>query len=180
MIVIKVCETKKDFAVAADLTAELGAWDSAETEKFGFSPQSVLDFYYVADSEVPEASLAGSSLTLLGHVESEAAGCIAYRRVKPAICEMKRLYVRPRYRGTGLGRALVLSLIAQARGAGFERMRLETVSFMSAAVRMYKEMGFVVRSPYYDIPEAFLPITIFMEKNLNDTSGSALSTGLMG
>jgi putative acetyltransferase len=166
MITIRPCDTDEDFANADRLIAELGVWDSVETEKLGFDAQSVLDFYYGAGDSLSGAYAPRSGPTLLGYADGEVGGCIAYREVEPAICELKRLYVRPQFRRTGLGRALVSELLADARAAHFTHMRLETVSFMAAAINMYEAMGFVRRSPYYDIPEAFLPITIFMEKDL--------------
>ena len=168
MNTIKSCETEHDFAVATDLMSELSVWDSAETEKLGFSAQSTLDFYYAAGSELADAFAPPFEEILLGYSDDEVGGCIAYRQLEPSICELKRLYVRPHFRRTGLGRALVSSLIVRARDSRFMRMRLETVSFMGSAIRMYESMGFVRRAPYYAIPEVFLPITIFMEKNLEE------------
>ena len=175
MITIRPCETNEDFAAAADLMAELGDWDSAETEKLGFRAQDVVDFYYAAGGAPAGAYAPRSGLTLLGYAEADVGGCIAYRQLEPVICELKRLYVRPRFRGAGLGRGLVSNLIARARAARYTRMRLETVSFMGDAIRMYEAMGFVRRAPHYDIPDIFLPITIFMEKDLEDPEGMAVS-----
>ena len=166
MISIRVCETERDFGDAVNLMAELAVWDSSETEKLGHTAQSVHDFYYAVGSGLPGVFTPRSGPALLGFVDTEVAGCIAYRELEPAICELKRLYVRPRFRRTGLGRALVSALVMHARTAGYRSIRLETASFMSAAIRLYEAMGFVRRAPYYSIPEAFLPITIFMEQDL--------------
>ena len=168
MITIRRCETEQDYVIAADLLGELSTWDSIETEKLGFTAQSVLDFYYGAENRLPSPPARDSGLKLLGFVGPDVGGCISYREVEPAICEIKHLYVRPSFRGSGLGRALVSCLLARGRAAGYRRVRLETVSFMGTAVRMYEGMGFVRRTPYYEIPEVFLPITIFMEKDLEE------------
>ena len=170
MITIRACAAEPDYAVAADLIAELGAWDSAETQKLGFLAQDVLDFYYSTESGSPGAIPAGP--TLLGSTQAGIGGCVAYRHVEAGVCELKRLYVRPGFRRFGLGRALVSCLIADARAAHYTRMRLETVSFMRDAIRMYEGMGFGRRGPYYDIPGVFLPITIFMEKDLAEQEES--------
>lgn len=168
MFTIRRCETKHDYAIAVDLLDELSAWDSAETEKLGFAAQSVLDFYYGSANTLPTTPASRSELTLLGYDGSDIGGCISYRELEPAICEMKHLYVRPPFRQSGLGRGLVSSLISNAHEAGYRQIRLETVTFMGNAIRMYERMGFVRRTPYYEIPEAFLPITVFMERNLDD------------
>lgn len=175
MITIRPSKTNEDFAVAADLMAELGAWDSAETEKLGFSAQDVVDFYYAAGGSPAGAYAPPSGLTLLGYIGADVGGCIAYRQLEPGICELKRLFVRPHFRRSGLGRGLVSNLIVQARLAGYTRMRLETVSFMSDAIGMYEGLGFVRRTPYYEIPDIFLPITIFMERDLDDPQDTAVS-----
>ena len=96
-------------------------------------------------------------------------GCAALRPLGAADCEMKRLYVRPVARGTGLGRALAGRLIAIARGQGYARMRLDTLVTMEAAQRMYERLGFRDTAPYYETPVAG---TRFMALELASAGGS--------
>jgi ribosomal protein S18 acetylase RimI-like enzyme len=166
MVDIRQCGTEEDRAAAARLMAELAAWDSAETEKLGFRAEDVLDFYYSSDDDALNGILPPSGSTLLGYAGSEAVGCIAFRHIQPDICEMKRLYVRPDFRQSGFGGALISALIEKARQAGYKVMRLETVQFMSGAIHLYESVGFRRCPPYYDIPDIFRPITIFMDKDL--------------
>ena len=78
---------------------------------------------------------------------SEIEGCIAFRKVSPGICEMKRLYVRPHARGSHLGRDLVERLIAQARIVGYREMRLDVMEKSTSARKLYKAFGFVAAEP---------------------------------
>jgi ribosomal protein S18 acetylase RimI-like enzyme len=92
---------------------------------------------------------------LLAEFDRELAGCGALRRLDEEACEMKRLYVRPKFRGKGLGRALAEKLISEARAIGYRRMRLDTVEpVMKTAVAMYREMGFREIEPYCQNPIA--------------------------
>jgi putative acetyltransferase len=102
---------------------------------------------------LPGAYAPPTGRLLLARSADRAAGCIALRKLENGTCEMKRLYVRPDYRGKGLGRMLVERLIAEARLAGYERMRLDTVaSAMQDAIVLYRNMGFKEIAPYSSIP----------------------------
>ena len=103
---------------------------------------------------------AGYDAVLVAHVDREPAGCVGVRPLDPTTCEMKRLYVRPAARGTGLGRALALRAIDHARAIGYERMLLDTLPTMAAARSLYRELGFVEIEPYRHNP---IPGTAFME-----------------
>jgi ribosomal protein S18 acetylase RimI-like enzyme len=95
---------------------------------------------------------------LLAHYEAELAGCVALHKLdsEPGggrVCEMKRLYVRPRFRGKAVGRALVESVTVEARQIGYARMRLDTVApVMKTAVAMYRRFGFHEIGPYCPNP----------------------------
>lgn len=81
--------------------------------------------------------------------EEAAVGCVALRRLTDDICEMKRLYVRPAYRGRRIGLALTEHTIIAARTIGYSRMRLDTIApSMAAATRIYHRMGFKEIPPY--------------------------------
>ena len=93
-----------------------------------------------------------SGRLLLAEDGSRALGVVALRSVSDVDCEMKRLYVRPSGRGLGLGRLLTATLIEEARIAGYERMLLDTLPFMTEAQAMYRSMRFTEIRPYYNSP----------------------------
>jgi putative acetyltransferase len=101
---------------------------------------------------------------LLAECEGQLAACVALHKLDSGICEMKRLYLRPQFRGKGLGRALAERIIAEARQIGYQRMRLDTVEpVMKDAVAMYRKLGFKEIAPYRPNPNLG---AIYMELEL--------------
>src|SRR5579864_7364960 len=98
---------------------------------------------------------------LLAEYEGQLAGCIALHKLDAGICEMKRLYLRPQFRGKELGRILANRILSEARQIGYQRMRLDTVGpVMKDAVAMYRKLGFKEIPAYRPNPN---PGTLYME-----------------
>ena len=85
---------------------------------------------------------------LVAWSEEQPAGCVALRRIDDETCEMKRLYVRPGFRGKAVGRALAEAVIVEARRRSFKRMRLDTLPAMHEAMALYESLGFTDIAPY--------------------------------
>jgi putative acetyltransferase len=107
-----------------------------------------------------EAELAGlpgdyageRGVLLIARSGAEAAGCIALRPFDADTGEIKRLYVRPAFRGTGLGKNLSLRVLEGGRQAGYRRLVLDTLDRMESAVRLYERLGFRPIPAYYVNP----------------------------
>ena len=160
MVAIRAAESKSDWVTARGLFEEYAA-------SLGFD-LSFQDF----DREV--ASLPGDYASPRGVIllaldvhaavdGSAAAGCVALRPLAGETCEMKRLYVRPSHRGTGLGKRLADAILAEARARHYRRMRLDTVPGMEAAIGLYRALGFREIEPYRANP---IPGALFMEREL--------------
>jgi len=105
-------------------------------------------------SNLPGEYSLPSGAILLAYYEGSAAGCVAMRRLAEDVCEMKRLYVRPAFRGKKIGKALSVAIIDEARKRGYSRMRLDTVPSMKEAIQLYRSLGFKETYPYRYNPRA--------------------------
>ena len=134
---------------------------------------ALIDSYF--DQAAFDAELAGlpgkyappiGSL-LLARVNGAPAGCVALQDLGDGICEMKRMFVPQTFRGQGVGRALADGIIADARSAGYQTMRLDTSIRQNEAIRLYEHSGFRRVPAYYEVSAAMGAWLIFFERALS-------------
>ena len=113
--------------------------------------------------ELPGEYSEPDGCILLAFVDSGLAGCVALRPLSSGICEMKRMYVRPKFRGQGIGRILAQDVITEARRRGYKRMRLDSLPTMKEAQTLYRSLGFKEIQAYRLNP---VQAAVFMELTL--------------
>ena len=103
---------------------------------------------------------------LIAGVDGTPAGCVAMCDLGDGACEMKRMFVKPRFQRLGVGLALAQNIISDARRAGFRRMRLDTSIRQVQAMALYERMGFRPTEPNHDLPQDLRSWLIFLELQL--------------
>lgn len=145
-----VIEQTPDVAVVRQLILEYAAATGVDLSFQGFQEEiEALPTHYQA--------------MFLARWDEKPAGCVALRRIDDETCEMKRLYVRPEFRGKNIGRALAERVITEGRERSYNRMRLDTLPTMHEASALYEVLGFVEIAPYRYNPIAG---TKYMELDL--------------
>jgi putative acetyltransferase len=162
MLTVIQAETPEHIAIVRELMLEYAQWLEFNLCFQGFDDEL---------RTLPGKYAPPQGRLFLALWDGRVAGMGALRPTQePGICEMKRLFVRPDFRGQALGRTLAEKLIAEARTAGYSRMRLDTVPVkMDEAIALYRRLGFKAISPYYASP---VEHTLFMELELASSSAA--------
>ena len=113
-----------------------------------------------------------SGRLLLAVEGTDAAGCVALRALEDGVCEMKRLFVRPAYRGQELGYRLAMQIVNEATAMGYAIMRLDTLDTLERAMQLYETLGFRRCAPYYANP---LPGVVYWERALSKPAPAILA-----
>ena len=141
-----LAESSEEIESARKLFAEYASWVEISLCFQNFDKEV---------AELPGAYAPPSGRLFLAANGQQVMGCVALRKIGDGVGEMKRLYVRPEFRGRGLGRTLTEKLIAEAKQIGYARLRLDTLpGKMDQAIAMYRSFGFQEISPYYKNPVA--------------------------
>jgi ribosomal protein S18 acetylase RimI-like enzyme len=122
-------------------------------------------------ADLPGRYAAPRGALWLAIADGRAVGCVGLRPLGPELCEIKRLYVQPACRGTGLGRRLAETVLAEAGRIGYRRVCLDTLPSMGGAITLYRSLGFTEIEPYCDNP---VPGALFLGRGLGpgDSGGT--------
>lgn len=116
-------------------------------------------------SELPDPYIPPKGDILLWRDGEAVVACGALRELEPRVAEIRRIYVRPDYRGTKFGRPFALTLVARARELGYHRLKVDTLPSMQAAIQFYQEVGFRPTAPFWPHPVAD---ALFFERTIQD------------
>ena len=149
--------TSEDIQVIRELFDEYAVSIGIDLTFQGFEQELI----HIADIYMPP-----DGALLLAKQDGIPAGCVGLRKMEGRRCEMKRLYVRPEFRGKGFGKALCSRIILKGRQLGYREMLLDTLSTMTGAQALYRSHGFRETVPYYHNP---LPEAQYMQLTLDES-----------
>ena len=133
MIKLQIVENEDHVAQASALFREYADTRKNDPALVGF-PEEI--------NNLPGNYAPPNGNIILAYSDGKPAGCVAVHKLEDHICEMKRLYVPPKFRGRGIGRYLVMEIIKQAKNMGYARMRLDSTPSMKTAQALYESIGF--------------------------------------
>jgi GNAT superfamily N-acetyltransferase len=161
MLTIGQISTPEDCAAVKALVLEFVAWADTQDPDAATAPT-----FHNLEAELdglPGIYGPPTGCFLLGRQAAQAAGCVAFRQIDPETVELKRMYVRPDQRGNGVGMALVLALLNEARAQGRRRVILDSYHTMTGAHKIYRALGFRDMPAPADFPALYLGRVVFME-----------------
>ena len=128
--------------------------DQSDPELTALIEEAVAELRHRYDNPEGEFRLGDGAMCWVAEVEGLPAGCVAFERVSENLAEMRRLFVRPEYRGNGVASALVGQVEAAASGLGYATLRLETGTRQPEAMALYEKLGYLPTEPFGDYADS--------------------------
>lgn len=169
MTSISLAADEQDYNAFASLVRDYTGWLSVRLASEAWFMDAVLK-HQSLDIELATLETTygpPNGQVLLARHDGGIAGGVAFRRLGAGVCEMKRMFVRDRFRGLGLGRNLCRAVMESARNEGYGLMQLDTSHKLTEAIALYQSLGFRECPPYRDYPPDLLPHLYFMEASLD-------------
>jgi GNAT superfamily N-acetyltransferase len=165
MLTISQADSEAEILAVQELMREYATW--AFTLVPGSDTAPAWEGFDKELATLPGVYAPPAGRLLLALQDGQPAGCVCLKGHDAATSELKRLYVRPTFRGQKIGQQLVKMLIEEARQARYQRIVLDSHSSMKKAHAIYQEVGFRLASAPDDFPENLKPIVVFMECDLS-------------
>nr|KZA98542.1 hypothetical protein A4A59_27060 [Rhizobium leguminosarum] len=164
---VHAINSPSDFEEALALIDAMGKWDAEQSSRFGVPEVELLEYVYghTVDTLMEKFRQPGAGF-FLARADGIVAGCAGYSKSDDGIAELQKMYVRTEARGRGAAKGLMTACLDGMRDDGYDRVQLETVSFMRGAIALYESFGFKPCDQFREIPASLQPITIFMERKL--------------
>ncbi|MGV3549925.1 GNAT family N-acetyltransferase [Rhizobium sp.] len=167
MLSVTLADDPEDLRVIAAFFHALAEWDASQAAASGISPDVILAFFHSDPDEDPVAKfLRPEARLFIAKVDGVAAGCVAFDRFDDARLEIHRVFVTPDYRGRGVARAMIGTVLSEAGRTGLKTMLVQTGLFMQGAIALYEAMGFVRCPPFRAVPDAIAATEVFLSRPL--------------
>lgn len=170
MIAIVYAQTEEALEHVISLSQEYVTWMTAEVQRhypeLDLNELTSEHDYDDVRKKFPGEHVPPDGCLLLALQENAVCGCVALGRLTETISEMRTLYVRPAYRGMGVGKKLAEAALNEARKLGYERVRLDTLGFMVGALKLYRSLGFYKTAPYRELSDSLKQFICFLECEL--------------
>jgi GNAT superfamily N-acetyltransferase len=170
MLEIAEATTAGQFRQFQDLVDEFMEWDTAMSREIGLDIGTMLDFFYKTPASDLSAEYSPRGCVVLATYDGDLAGCGALKELSEEVAELTRVYVRPAFRGRGLGKAIVEAILSRARKDGYTTVCLETAIFMKDAQALYRSLGFQLTKPFRLVPAELTDAEVFMELRLSPSA----------
>jgi GNAT superfamily N-acetyltransferase len=166
MISIASANSAEDFDVAAGFCRALGELDALEAPAYGMTLEEVAVFHTDTSSSLATKYNSADARIMIARWESAPAGCLAFDPFDEEAIELHRFWVDPRFRGKGIGRELVRTVIEEAAKGRRRRLVLHTASYLKTAIALYASFGFTPCARFRPTPDSFGPTDVFLSRTI--------------